>query len=264
MFYGFAGLLMLLYSCKKDTDLSYSEYPVVAGYLYPGREVMVRVTYQKGPTDTAAYGLPLRGLSLSVSNGSLKRDLTEDAPGNYVLRDTAFVGHSGVYSLSFEYEGRTVSATTVMPAKPGPLTASTTELVVPELVFGGPLPDEEPATVKLSWDNQDLKNHMVFFKLMEQTKVPVNSFFTGDTVGGVELNALQASFIDVQQMNFRYLGRYKVILARVNQEYVELLNGSGNSSQNLTNPPTNVKNGFGIFTSIQMDTLAAPFLVRRE
>jgi len=262
LLYGFAGLLMLFYSCKKDTDLSYSLYPVVAGYLYPGKEVKVRVTYQKGPTDTAAYGLPVQGLSLSVSNGLLTRVLTEDAAGYYVLRDTTFVGGSGVYSLSFEFEGKTVSATTVMPAKPGPVSASADELVVPEPVFGSPPAD--PVTVKLSWNNPDLKNHMVFFKLMEQTKVPINGFFSGDTAGSVELNVQQAAFVDIQRMNFRYLGRYKVILARVNPEYVELLDGSGNSSQNLTNPPTNVKNGFGIFTAIQMDTLTVPFLVRRE
>jgi hypothetical protein len=257
-------MMVLLFACKKEGDLSITQYPVVSGYLYPGKEVTLRITYQKGPTDTAAYGLPVTGLNVSFSNGSQSRTLNENKPGFYVLGDTTFVTGTGVYSMNFEFNGRTVSASTIMPGKPGLVTASAAELVVPDFVFGGQPPTEEPATVKLSWSNPDEKNHLVIMKYMEPAKVAINSFFTRDTLSNVEINAVQASFIDVQQMNFRYLGRYKVILARVNQEYLDLLNGSGNSSQNLTNPPTNVKNGFGIFTAIQTDTMATPLLIRKE
>ncbi|MES2455996.1 MAG: DUF4249 family protein [Bacteroidota bacterium] len=260
---GLAVLLLLFCSCKKEADLSISQYPVVEAYLHPGREVRVRLTQQKGPTDTAAYGLPLDGMAVSVSDGATSRILTEDKPGIYLLKDSTFVKGSGVYSLRFDYQGKTVSATTVMPSKPELLSISATELAVADFVFGGPRPDELP-TVKLSWSNPESKSHLVFFKYLEPAKVAINSFFTRDTLSNVEINAVQAGFIDVQQMNFRYLGRYRVVLARVNEEYTELLNGSGNSSQNLTNPPTNVKNGFGIFTAIQTDTLAVPFVIRRE
>lgn len=255
--------LLLFYSCKKENDLSYSLYPVVEGYLYPGKEVKIRVSYQKGPTDTAAYGLPVSGLAVSVSNGTTAKVLSEKKAGIYTLSDSSFVTGSGIYSLSFDYKGKTVTAQTVMPGKPAKIRSSANELVVQDFGFGNPPPDEFE-TVRLSWDNPEDKNHLVFMKYMEPAKVAINSFFTRDTVSNVEINAVKASFTDIQQMNFRYIGRYKIILARVNPEYLEMLDGSGNSSQNLTNPPTNVKNGFGIFTAIQMDTLAAPFVVRRE
>jgi hypothetical protein len=46
-------------------------------------------------------------------------------------------------------------------------------------------------------------------------------------------------------------------LFRVNQEYINLLNNNTRtSSQDLTQIPTNIVNGFGIFTAMQADTLA--------
>ena len=66
------------------------------------------------------------------------------------------------------------------------------------------------------------------------------------------------------QRTMKYYGNYKVILMRVNQEYINMLNNSSTSSQNLTNAPTNVTNGLGIFTAMQADTLSKYLLVKAE
>jgi hypothetical protein len=44
-------------------------------------------------------------------------------------------------------------------------------------------------------------------------------------------------------------------LFKVNSEYNNLYNNRGQSSLNLTNPPTNIINGFGIFTAMNADTV---------
>jgi hypothetical protein len=46
-----------------------------------------------------------------------------------------------------------------------------------------------------------------------------------------------------------------LILYHLNADYAALYNDTGNSSQNLTNPTTNIENGLGIFTGINADTL---------
>ena len=50
-------------------------------------------------------------------------------------------------------------------------------------------------------------------------------------------------------------GTYQIIVFRVNPEYAALYKSSGNSTLSLEEPPTNIENGFGIFTGASSDTL---------
>ena len=52
-----------------------------------------------------------------------------------------------------------------------------------------------------------------------------------------------------------YFGRYQVILYHVNQEFANLFDNPTMNSVNITEPPTNIENGLGIFTGISADTL---------
>lgn len=71
------------------------------------------------------------------------------------------------------------------------------------------------------------------------------------------INPKQAAAYDVTYRTFNYIGIYRVILYSVNKEYIDILTSNANtSSQQLTNPTTNVTNGYGIFTAMQADTIA--------
>lgn len=65
----------------------------------------------------------------------------------------------------------------------------------------------------------------------------------------------QSNTVNIVRQNFEYYGKYKLILFKVNGEYIDLFNNRGQSSLNLTNPPTNVTNGFGVFIAMNVDTL---------
>jgi hypothetical protein len=63
-------------------------------------------------------------------------------------------------------------------------------------------------------------------------------------------NAFNISGRDLQ-----FFGTYRIILFTVNKEYAELYENVSSSSNNLTNPVSNIINGWGIFTGINSDTL---------
>ena len=65
----------------------------------------------------------------------------------------------------------------------------------------------------------------------------------------------QVSTFITQPMTFMFEGYYDSYLYHINAEYNEILNSSGTSSLNLTNPATNIKNGLGIFTAMSGDSL---------
>ena len=57
------------------------------------------------------------------------------------------------------------------------------------------------------------------------------------------------------QRDLQQFGDHRVIVYRVNPEYAALYESASNSSLNISEPPTNINNGLGIFTGISSDTL---------
>lgn len=256
-------LLFLAAACKKDSSSAdYSALPVVEGYLMPNKIVEIRVSLQKELVDTNAYGVAVTGLTLSISDGTNTKTLTEDKAGHYILNDLNFIKTGATYQLSFRYNNLPVSATTVIPGKPSGMVTSADIVVIPKMTFGSTETAFIP--VYIGWDNPEGYNHIVVFRYLETFKSLISSRFNSDTTTSVEFNAVKAANFELTARTFKYFGKYKVIVTRVNQEYLDMLNNNSTSSQNLTNAPTNVTNGLGIFTGMQSDTLSKSLLVKAE
>ena len=109
---------------------------------------------------------------------------------------------------------------------------------------------------KFTWNNPDSWNHVLVFYNIDDTYFPLGRA-RGNGARIVENDTKRKSVYYITSQNFAYYGNYQVILLRVNQEYVNVLNSNtlGLNSNNLLNIPTNVSNGLGIFTAVQADTL---------
>ncbi|MGZ3871292.1 MAG: DUF4249 family protein [Mucilaginibacter sp.] len=248
------GTVVLTFSCKKDTVDTTTTEPVVEAYLIPGHVLSVKLYQQKSLTDTAKYGAAISGQQLTVSDGSSSVQLTEQAKGTYVYSDVAFLTGGKTYTLSFTYFTHSVTATTVMPAKPVNFASQ----YVSVTVDGAQGPNAVPDTInRFTWSNPDSLNHVLVFKNPDGTAFPLSNRGNAKT-SDFELNTERKSVYYVTPNTFPFYGHYQVILLRVNQEYIDLLksNTSRSTSQNLVNTPTNVVNGFGIFTAMQADTVS--------
>jgi hypothetical protein len=247
--------VVLLYSCKKDDQTTTSQ-PVVQAYLLPGSKLTVRLYAQKSLTDTAKYGAPLTGLKLNVSDGTNTITLTESSKGVYTYADTTFLVSGKTYSLSFTYHSTSVSAKTTMPARP---QGFATQYASVDYTFGSP--GSTPDTInRFTWLNPDSVNHVLVFNNLDGTSFPTGAFARGGA--NFEEDTKRQSVYYVLPQIFAYYGHYQVILLSVNQEYIDLLksNTRGANSQSLLNTPTNIVNGFGIFTAMQADTVNFNFL----
>lgn len=60
---------------------------------------------------------------------------------------------------------------------------------------------------------------------------------------------------NINQMELGLFGKYRAVLYKINKEYYDLLETTNLNSNTMTNPPSNVSNGWGIFTSMSTDTL---------
>ncbi|PTQ98212.1 uncharacterized protein DUF4249 [Mucilaginibacter yixingensis] len=246
------ALLAGLTACRKQA-VDNSVLPVVVGYLIPGQPISVKVYEQKDITDTAVYGPLIAGLKLSINDGTRSYSLSETATGTYTYSDASILSAGKTYKLSFTYDGKTVTASTLMPAKP---TGYTTDFN-----YAYPSSTNSPGIIlppafTLHWDNPDSLNHVVVF-MNDEASPPSVSGRGFNAPVNFTIDAKQASSLAVYARSFNYYGTYRAILYSVDKVYADALKSNANtSSQELTDPPTNVVNGYGIFASAQTDTLA--------
>jgi len=247
------GAALLMASCKKDTTNTTTSLPVVEAYLMAGNAISVKLYQQKALTDTTTYGAPITGQQLSISDGSSTVQLAETAKGTYTYSSTVFLTAGKTYTLTFTYQASKVTAKTTMPVKPADF-ATQYASVSPTAPSG---PNAAPDTInRFTWTNPDSLNHVLVFRNPDGTNFPLGSR-RFNAKADFELNTDRKSVFYVTTNDIPFYGHYKVILLRVNQEYIDLLksNTGRATSQNLVNTPANITNGFGIFTAMQADTV---------
>jgi hypothetical protein len=245
--------MVFLFSCKKTETTDVASLPVVISYLMPGQPIIVKVYQQKDITDTSTYGAAITGLKLTLSNGAKSVALTESTAGNYTYSDLSFLVTGKTYTLQFIYNNLSVSASTLMPAKPKQYNATTTAINLPLTTTTTPGTSAAVA-VRFTWSNPDSLYHLLVFKNDNTYAFNVHPYMNSQL--NFSYNAKQASYYDVTYNAFNYLGTYHAILYSVNKEYIDVLNSNANTtSQKLSNPPTNITNGYGIFTAMQADTI---------
>ncbi|MDB5008178.1 MAG: hypothetical protein JWQ84_2462 [Mucilaginibacter sp.] len=237
-------------ACKKESVATNTDLPVVSGYLIPGQLITVKLYQQKSITDTAVYGPPITGLKVYLSDGSSNVQLTESAKGTYTYNVQSFLVAGKTYTLQFNYLTHAVSAKTVMPDKPTNFVTQYSGVSISTTTTSTTVLDN------LSWDNPNSLNHVLVFDNLDGSSFPLSAI-GANRPANFEINTNNASYYTLTESSFPYYGHYKVILLRVNQEYIDLINSntSSSTSQNLTQTPTNIINGFGVFTAMQSDTL---------
>jgi hypothetical protein len=244
---------MIAPACKKNsTDTNAVNKPVVEAYLVAGQPLSIKVYQQKDLADTATYGAAVTGLSINVSNGTQTVKLTEGTNGTYTYSDATFITANKTYTMQFTYNNISVSASTVMPGKPVGFKLTDTVFHEPNTIDQA---YDDKVRETITWTNPDSLQHMLLFKNTDSNPFEIIAV-RNNRNPSFEINTERASTYSITQTTFKYYGAYKVILLRVNNEYINILtSNTRGSSQNLVNTPTNVVNGLGIFTAMQADTL---------
>jgi hypothetical protein len=180
--------------------------------------------------------------------------------GGGIYSDSSLIIKEGVqYTLQFLYNNKVVSAVTTIPNIPKDYTQSVTEISVQKIdenttFTPGSFQMNDP--IELKWNNQDNAYFMVIVENMEANPTLIRD--TTDSRFQVRSFRNEPAIINsyaMRDQQFQYFGRHMLTLYRLNPDYAALYNDNSNSSQNLTNPTTNITNGLGIFTGISSDTL---------
>lgn len=259
-------VFVLLQACQPDNTLIASQgTPVLIGYLYGGQPVdSIRISLSNAYDGNDSTLQTLDDLDVHVSDGT-DSHLLEPIGNGYYRLPSLIVKHGHTYELSFEYEGSQVSASTYVPFQ-REASISTNSIYFAQIGasgggFGGGIGNTDP--IEVSWDNPESEYYFVVVQNLEEEPEYINLLLLQllednqdvprfRVISEPEITDLHT--IDTRR-GLQQFGTHRVIIFRVNADYAALYESSGTSSVSITQPPSNVNNGLGLFTGVSGDTL---------
>ena len=253
-------------ACETDSNLIEGGIkPVVEGYLVAGKPISITVKKEIAFTaDNSAVQTPILGLSIKVSGNGQTYALKSSGNGLYESDKTVRLKVGSTYTLAFDYNGKAISASTIIPTKPLGFTTDLTSIARTKLdLSSGSSSIRNPdgnTDINLTWTNAASEYHFVVADNIETKPesiitLPTNTNFQ-DIIRRFRSQPVQGTETRLRSQQFQYFGKHNLVLLKVNPDYVALYNSSGTTSQNISTPPTTITNGLGIFTGINADTLA--------
>lgn len=260
IYFALLSLFFFIASCEKEiTTNTYSEKAVVEAYLYPGLPVSITITKQIPAATTDVGQESLDTLHVYIIHESDTMLLTHTGNGNYQSDSSFLIQQGETYGLLFYFNDQVVSSITTVPSTPISFSADLTEITIESIDFGNGFPTSPPTMpdpLNLSWSNPSKEYYLLVVQNTESTlESTFNNTDTTRTRPVFRNQPTQGSGQQLRSQQFEYYGHHFIILYHINPEYAGLYDDSGNSTQDLRQPATNVVNGTGIFTAISSDTL---------
>ena len=249
----------LLWSCGKELteQLSPESTAIVESYIYAGdSNITIKITkllpFSDDTDEATEY---ISGLHLQI-NGS---DLTETATGIYTLTlGEERIKPGETYILKFGYYADTVSSSTIIPEKPEDFAISESYVYADRITSSGGFPGGSGPMedIDLTWTNDDGSYYYVLIEYLESTPDYINFNMADADISTVQSIApMSSSGTRLGMRNLYFFGTYRIVLFKVNKDFVDLYQQTSANSNNITNPVTTINNGFGVFTGMASDTL---------
>ena len=237
---------------NENLNPDFDDKPVVESYLHAGQSVEINISRQFPYSANAAYSSDkLDSLDVKLVDGDLYYDLLPIGNGKYTHPDIN-VDEWDIFELEFYYNNLLVSAQTSIPEKPENFQSSASNVFVSDDIFTLNSPDE----LVFSWDNPDGSYYYLLIENTESNPAPIYDNENTSTIN--QLFKPLPSQLDNYSMKtrrFTHYGNHRVILFHINPDLATLYEEGDNTSQNISNPPSEISNAFGVFSGINADTL---------
>jgi len=250
--------LLLPSACEKAEVSEFTDTPIIEAYLEPGNYLNVKISRQIPFSESVNYSSDdIDNLTVIVTYSGGTHTLTPLGSGAYI--DSSIVVTEGEsYSISFQFNSKTVTAYTYIPTKPQDIVQSATSIAIERMdsTSGPPTQTTQPDPIEISWANSDNSYYLIVVENLESVLDPIRDFGDEEPPGNrFRKSPTNLGLEEIRSMDFQYYGTHRIILYHVLPDYATLYEDNSTSSQNLTNPSTSIINGYGIFTGLNSDTI---------
>jgi hypothetical protein len=254
-------LLVVLSACDNNPVIPNETQTVIQAYLYAGSNVDQVYVYESaviGSTDST--NTPVSNASVYVYQNGTQFKLRSDAKvaGKYAYEGTGLSITPGkTYQLDVVVNGRTSSAECTVPNPPLGVQTSQSTMTYKKESISTPMGTmtfwTSDDSLKIEWANPGNDYYYILVESIDPNRTVVQS----DTLRRFRFvtQPTQDAYYRVVPFSVNYTGRYRALVYRVNKEYVDLYRSREQDSRSLNEPPTNIKNGLGIFTAFASDSV---------
>lgn len=273
---GLATIGTMLVGCDTAVEPSGSDQVVIEAFLFAGEPVQdIRLTAtiplgedpNSAPTiDDATVRLIKEGVTYALTSAG------EDGRYEYLGTDLV-VAEGDEFRLEVEYFGRVAWGETVVPAPPVDVAIDADTLFAPNLEFGGGGRrggggggggfNADESQVAVAWDNPGDLLHFVVVEGLEDNAEQIFPDQFLERIGRFRFISEPTldNFFILRLLLLETLGRHQAKVYRVNEEYNQLYENRTQDSRDLNEPPSNIRDGLGVFSAF--NSVSAPFEVAR-
>ena len=254
------GIISIMGCTNESPLISEEESIVVWAYLYSDEPVnSIRLTTTISLDSEESDPPPINNAFVTLIKDGQRYECVP-SPG-----DSGYYHYEGAdltietfdeFTIEIEYLEKMVTAKTVVPESPAGVQISSTTFVIPDFSDRRSLFEwrqSENREISVSWENSEDDFYYVTLVNIESNPVAIESFFSE--------RAREIIFPPINDDNFAirlpmitHLGKHKITVYRVNQEYVDLYESRNQDSRDLNEPLTNIVNGLGVFTAFNSDS----------
>ncbi|MEM8485061.1 MAG: DUF4249 family protein [Bacteroidota bacterium] len=252
--------VLVAIGCDSTAPDTAEDLLVVEAFLFAGEpvnDVRLKRAIPFGSADSSS--VPVNDASVTLMKAGTSYPLTASgADGFYAYDGEDLTIETGdTFLLSIDYNGTTITATTTVPGPPQNVQLPSSEMPVPNFAGigfggGGGNFDSLSEFFTVTWDNPAANYHFVVVT-SDDPEDPdfILPDFVRDFIGDFEIisEPTTADFHDIIPVTLSWLGPHYVTVYQINQEYVDLYENREQDSRDLTEPPSNIEGGLGVFTA---------------
>ena len=258
---------LVLVGCDNPFDQGDDDLVVIEAFLFAGEPVQdIRLTStvplgedpDSAPViDDAVVRLMKDGVTYALT------PFGEEGRYEYTGTDLAIV-EGDEFRLEVEYFGRVAWGETVVPEPPLGVGIDGDTLFAPTLGTGGGRRgggggfDLQESQLAVTWDNPTDLLHFVVVEGMDdnaeaifpeefQERLSRFRFISEPTID---------NFFIVRLLLLEALGPHQTKVYRVNAEYAQLYENRTQDSRDLNEPPSNIRNGLGVFSAFNSSSVS--------
>lgn len=268
----FSLILGSFISCEEVTIYTPNERFVLQAFLYANEPVWdVSIKNAVPLTVADSVGEPINDAVITLYKNKIAYILVSSSDtGTYHYPEDDLIIETGdEFSIEATVDNKTATGTTFVPESPQSVFMSAETIELPEIDLEGAsggyggmgvmrdlMEAMQAFELEVFWDNPNEELHFVVIENAEADQESIFPDFGGNfgRAGGpgafkrITMPTRESS----QQINFgeiQFWGDYVVKVYRVNKEYNDLYENLEQDSRDLNEPPTNIKNGLGIFSA---------------
>ncbi len=256
---------LVLVGCDNPVDQGDDDLVVIEAFLFAGEPVQdIRLTStvplgedsDSAPViDDAVVRLMKDGVTYALTPTG------EEGRYEYTGTDLAIL-EGDEFRLEVEYFGRVAWGETVVPGPPLSVAIDGDTLFAPTLGFGGGGGgggfNLQESQLAVTWDNLTSLLHFVVVEGMDDDAEAIFPEQFQQRLGRFRFISEPTidNFFVVRLLLLEALGPHQAKVYRVNAEYAQLYENRTQDSRDLNEPPSNIRNGLGVFSAFNSSSVS--------